>query len=209
LGDGIDPVEEKREKRMRTADTLPFWFEVDVPVGEMLYSLEALEDSTLLAGRARYIVTIDSSAVLRVSDPVILAPIRGAAAPVTRQDPSFRPTADLRFEPFDTIGIYAEIAGLGGPAASFEVQVSIEKASRASLPARVANWLGDRLGLTSPSGPPRLRWTAVGNADREGRIAVDLALDGLDGGPHVILLRVTDPGSERTTESRRVIVVKS
>ena len=209
LRDGIDPVGEKRERRIRTADTLPFWFEIELPMGEMLYSLEAIEDSTLRAGRARYIVTIDSSSVLRVSDPVILAPTRGAAAPATRQDPSFQPTADLRFEPYDTIGIYAEISGLGGPGASFEVQVSVEKASRASLPARVANWLGDRLGLTSPSGPPRLRWTAVGNPAGEGRIAVDLALDGLDDGAHVILLQVTDPASATTTASRRVIVVKS
>lgn len=202
-------VGEKRMPRQRMADSLSFSFELQVPAGELLYSVEAIEDSTKKAGRARYAITIDPPTTLLLSDPIILAPIRTGAIPANRSDPGFRPLADLRLAPFDTVGLYAEIAGISGSATSYDVQVSIEKASRASLPARIAGWLGDRLGLTNPSGPPRLRWSAAGNNDGSARIAVDLALDGLDDGPHVIILRVADATAGTVAESRRVIVVKS
>jgi hypothetical protein len=156
------------------------------------------------------VVTIDEIGTgLLLSDPVILRPIGRSPPPATRTDASFVPIADLRFEPFDTIGIYAEIRGLPGPTALFEVQVSVEKASRSSLPARIANWLGDRLGMSSPSGPPRLRWSATADATGTARVAVDLALDGLDTGAHVIVLQVRDPVSGQTAESRRILVVES
>lgn len=202
-------VGEERAWRRRTADSVSFWFEVPVSAGDLLYSIEAIEDSTKVAGRARYAITIEQPATLLLSDPVILNAIGAGAIPSNRTDPGFRPLADLRLAPFDTVGLYAEIAGLSAPAASFDVQVSIEKASRASLPARIAGWLGDRLGITNPSGPPRLRWSANGDNDGGARIAVDLALDGLDDGAHVIILQVSEPGAGRVAESRRVIVVKS
>lgn len=209
LVDGAELRTEIRAWHRLVSSPLLFGFEAHVPQGEILYSIEALEDSTLRAGRARYAATIEPvEPGLMLSDPVVLEPIGGLSPPSSRTDPSFRPVASLQFAPFDTIGIYAEVHGLHD-GSTFEVEVSIAKASKTSLPARLAGWLGDRLGLSSPTGPPRLRWTAAADTDGAARIAVDLALDGLDGGAHVIILEVRDPASGQAVESRRVLVIKS
>jgi hypothetical protein len=204
LHDGLELVAERQGRLERTTDSLGFAFEAAVQPGEYVYSLEAIEDSTRRAARARYGITIDPPSGLALSDPVIIQPIGAEAWPATRHDPGFRPTASLTFAPFDTVGIYAEVAGLAAGSA-YDVQISIEKASRSSLPSRVASWLGDRLGLSSPSGPPRLRWTARAGEAGAATVAVNLALDGTNPGNHVIVLRVTDPTTGATAETRRVI----
>ncbi len=205
LRDGVTQIGERTRTFHRTADSLAFSFEFPVPPGEFVYSMEAIEDSTRLAGRARYGITIEAMAGLTLSDPVILHPVRDAPAPSSRDDPSFAPATRLTFAPFDTIAIYAEVRGLEGEGAPFDVQISVERASRASLPSRVVSWLGERLGLSDPAPPPRLRWAAVAGPDGAATISIDLALTGTGSGNHVILLRVTS--NDESVESRRVFRV--
>jgi hypothetical protein len=141
-----------------------------------------------------------------MSDPVITAPWSPAPVPAGRNDPGFRPRARLILQPSDTIGLYAE--GLGfSPGAFLEVELSVEPASRGSLPARVFSWIGDKLGLSGPDTPTRLGWTTRADDAGAAILAVELFPDQRDEGDHVIILRVTESGTDRAAESRRIFRV--
>jgi hypothetical protein len=66
------------------------------------------------------------------------------------------------------------------------------------------SWLGQRLGLSSPSPPPRVSWEASAPAGRV-IVATDVRLDGLDSGNYVIVLDVADLTTARRTTTRRII----
>jgi hypothetical protein len=186
-------------------DTVWFAHEVRVAPGEVVYSMEALEAETRLAGRARYATDIDPPGGLRVSDPLIARPFGRGDRPAGRGDVVLRPLPSLRLAPSDTIGLYAEFDGLDpSPGARpYRVELSVRRADRAVLPARVVSWLGGRIGLGRASPPPRLAWSADAAVDPV--IAVDLQLDDLPAGLHVVHLRVTDARTGRSAESSRLI----
>ena len=104
-------------------------------------------------------------------------------------------------------GLFAEVHGLAEVQGEsvYRVELTLRPADRASLPSRVASWLGQRLGLSSPDVPPRLAWTARAGAAGPAVIAVDLLLDGVDDGMHVITLRVRDEVAGGTAESTRLV----
>ena len=201
-------VIDRASERELLADSLNVAFEAYLQPGEYVYSLEALEPDTRHAMRARYATAIDSAAAgLRVSDPVITRAWRGRS-PDGRGDAAFEPVPRLSFSREDTVGIYAEVHGLPPGRASFDVRLSIEPASRASLPIRIASWIGDRLGLHSPAPPPRLQWSTEWSADGPAILAVDLFLNDVRNGVQVVVLDVVDPRSGRTTTSRRILLIE-
>jgi hypothetical protein len=189
------------------ADTARFHFEARVPRGGYLYSLEAFDTATRLAGRARYFLDDDSAAGPRLSDPIMTAPWSPAPVPAGRTDSAFRPRARLIVQPSDTIGLYAEGIGFR-PGALLDVQLSVQPANRASIPARVLSWIGDKLGLSEPDTPVRLGWTARANEHGAAVLAVELFPDERDEGDRVIVLRVTEAGTDRVAESRRIFRVE-
>jgi hypothetical protein len=185
-------------------DTARFWFETRLPNGNHLYSVEVIEPGSRLAARARYLVERDTAAGLRVSDPLLSQPWGTSDIPTDRHHPSLRPRSSLVLAPGDTVGLYAEITGLS-PDTEFRVQLSLEHADRASLPARLFNWIGDRIGLGSPDPATRLQWTAHGDPHGNARIAVEIRPPGNPDGDRVFLLRITDLSTGATAEARRIV----
>lgn len=204
LDDTLAPVDSATTVTPISHDTARFHFEVRVPRGDYLYSLEAIEADTRLAGRARYFLDDDSASGPRLSDPLIAEPWSPGPVPASRTDPGLRPRARLILEPDDTIGLYAEARGFD-PGAPIEVELSIQPANRASLPARVFSWIGDKLGLSEPDSPTRLAWTDRADGNGAAILAVELFPANRDEGDRVIILRVTDPAGSRSAESRRTI----
>jgi hypothetical protein len=121
-------------------------------------------------------------------------------------DQRVRPRASLVLEKTDTIGLYAESAAMT-PGGAYDVRLSIEPASRGSLPSRVVSWLGDKLGISDPAPPTRLQWSAA--AGNDGRAVVAVLLYPRDDrtGDQVIVLRMTDRSTGRSAETRRIIRV--
>jgi hypothetical protein len=207
LDDSLHHVRRTNGQASPDADTARFHFEARVPRGGYLYSLEAFDTTTRLAGRARYFLEDDSVARPRLSDPVITTPWSPAPVPASRTDPAFRPRARLILQPSDTIGLYAEGVGFS-PGAYLDVELSVQPASRGSLPARVFSWIGDKLGLSEPDTPTRLGWTTRADEDGDAVLAVELFPDERDEGDRVIVLRVAETGTDRVAESRRIFRVQ-
>lgn len=209
LADGRSVVGRVRRSVRPRADTARFSLEITVPPGEFLYSAEGLEPVSRLAGRARYAADLPARGVgLALSDPILAHSFAGAALPAHRSDARVRPYASLVFPARDTVGLFAEVHGLR-PAADgrtrYRVELSLRRADRASLPARVVSWLGRRLGLSSPEVPPRLSWEAAGTAGSPAIVAVDLPLD-VDGeGLFILAATVTDLASGERAESDRLL----
>jgi len=186
------------------SDTARFWFEARLAPGDHLYSVEAIEPDSRLAARARYLIDRDTSHDMRVSDPLVSWPWGSRPSPTHLRHPSIRPRASLVLEPTDTIGLYAEIAGIS-PDGEFRVQLSLERADRSSLPARLFNWIGHRIGLGSPEPATRLQWTARADARGAARIALEVRPPANPNGDRVIFLRITDLATGFVRESRRIV----
>lgn len=210
LRDGVDDAGSVRNSHAPAGDTLRFHHEVSVLPGEYVYSIEALETDSRLGARARFGLTVEPHAGPAVSDPLIARPWRNGELPTNRNDAALRPVVDLVFSATDTIGLFAEVHGLARGARGethYRVDLSIRKADRDALPARIVSWLGQRLGLSSPAPPPRVSWEA---SARPGPVVVatDIHLDGLDRGNHVIVLAVTDVTTARQATSRRIVGIR-
>jgi hypothetical protein len=208
LDAGSDTAAVQRSTGRARGDTVHFRLRGKVAPGPHLYSAEALEPETRQGGRARYTIDVvmpDSG--VAVSDPLLARPFGSRRPPADRDDPMLEPLTDLSLTLGDTVGLYAEAHGLAstGAEAAYRVELTVRRADRASLPARVASWLGQRLGLSSPDVPPRLAWTAVAEPDRPAVIAVDLQLDDIEEGMQVIQVRVTDVATGAHAESRRIV----
>jgi tetratricopeptide (TPR) repeat protein len=208
LDSGFDTIGVARERTRARRDTVAFRLRAQAPRGPFVYSAEVLETETELGGRARYAVDgLPASTGVAVSDPLLAHAFGTLPPPLGRDDPVLRPLTDLTFARGDTIGLYAEVHGLRavGAEAHFRVELTIRRGDRASLPARVVSWLGQRLGLSEPDVPPRLAWTASAPSRGPGVIAVDLQLEGVDAGLQVIEVRVTDVTSGERAVSRRLV----
>jgi hypothetical protein len=188
------------------ADTADFAFEVPLPAhSSFVYSLEAIEPTTRLAGRARYATDADSgNSPIRLSDPLISYPWGTADLPSHRAHASLRPRANLVLNPADTIGLFAEANGLT-PNTPYEVRLTMERASRASLPSRLASWIGTRLGLADRASPTRSEWVALAAADGTATLALEFRAGTRPEGDYVIRVQVLDLSSGRSAETRRVI----
>lgn len=209
LADGIRPIRELRRTETQVQDTVRFSFETTLSPGEYLYSAEVLEPRNRFGSRSRYATELPRpAAALRVSDPLIAEPFRTGALPARRTDSRLRPRASLVFLTGDTIGLYAEARGFGATSIGrsvYRVELSLRRADRSSLPARVVSWLGDRIGLISIVTVPRLSWQAEGDPARPAVIAVDLPLEARRSGLYVLSLEITDLANGEQARSSRVV----
>lgn len=188
-------------------DTARFRYEAKVPRGDYTFSLEAIEPDSRLAGRARFFLENDSAAAPRISDPVILRSWSPGAVPSGRTDPTFRPRTSLILSTTDTLGLFAQGSGFQ-PGAAVDIQLALRPANRASLPARVFSWIGDKLGLSEPDAPTRLSWSDRADLDGRVTLAVELFPRPEDRGDRVVVLRVVDNSTGQAAESRRVIRIE-
>jgi hypothetical protein len=211
LDSAFTRVAERRRSVVPAGDTLYVSFEEVLPAGRFIYSLEALEEATRLAGRARYGVTLAgaSAGALALSDPLLAWPYGRAALPRERRAPSLRPRASLELGPADTVGIYAEVSGLaadGDGATHYRIEVSMRRTDAAGI-ARAVRWLGRLLGLAGPDHAPRVSWEGAGGPGRTEALAVDLDLAGLKPGLYLIELAVQDLVVGTRREARKAIRV--
>jgi tetratricopeptide (TPR) repeat protein len=207
LDSAFDTIAVQRARTRAAADTIAFRLRARGPRGGFLYSAEVLETETELGGRARYAVDgLPAGGGVAVSDPLLARPY-GTALPTGRDDPALRPLTDLTIARGDTIGLYAEAHWPRAAAteARYRVELLIRRGDRASLPARVVSWLGQRLGLSEPDVPPRLAWTASVPAGTPAIIAADLRLEGVAAGLQIIELRVTDVATGDRAVGRRLM----
>lgn len=204
-------VLERRKDVVSAQDTFFVSFEVALPAGEFVYSLEALEAETRLAGRARHRVLLNSSAPgeLALSDLLLARPYRAAELPRSRDAAVLVPRASLVVGPRDTLGVYAEVSGLAGDgegATHYRVELSLRRTDESGI-GRAVRWIGRVLGLSGPDAPPRVSWSGAGALGAVEPLAVDLDLAGLDSGLYLVELAVEDLTSGLRRESRKAIRV--
>ena len=203
-------VAEARASHRLMGDTADFTATAPLPAGAYVYSVEAFEPETRTGARARYTVQLDGATEgLRLADILVAAPFRGSV-PDGYASPDLRARAQLILQPFDTIGIFASLAGLKtrGGAHYYDVTLTVRAADRASLPARLVGWLGQRLGLANASPPPQLRWSEQSPADAEVHVAVDLPLAELDAGLYLLEMTVRDNVGGDVATSQRLLRVE-
>lgn len=179
--------------------------ETTLPPDAYTYQMEVGDDSTGLAGWARY--RIDGpGGDLALSDPLLARPPADTVA-VTRSRLVPFPT---RVVPRDRpVLVYAEVRGLGraGGAARYAVEWWLERREGRSWLGRAARWVGRRLGLIGEEAPVRLRWDATSRAADPVAVAFTLDLTAADPGRYRLGLTVRDRISGREATSYRAVLV--
>lgn len=207
LDEAAHRVREPRETVQVRGDTAWLSFEVKLPAGQHVYSLETMEPESRLAGRARYSVELEAPPASgpALSDVLVTFPFGRGTQPTGRDDPAVRPRADLRIPNDGMIGIYAEAHDLRPDpdgTTRYRVELVVQRATPPPFPSRALRWLGERVGLSKPAQDPRLAWEAEGVAGEPAILTVDLDLSALEPGLYALELAVTDlvTGTRRQTE---------
>jgi hypothetical protein len=193
-------------------DTVLFTHRWRALPGEYVYSIELFEPGSRFGARARYAATVPAPMRgPRLSD-IVVNHAFGDTVPAGRDDPRLRPLGSLIVPPEATLGLYAEVSGLGAArdgSASYRVELTRHTADRNSLPRELVNWLGRRLGLASAPAEPTVAWTARGRPGAAvNTIAVDVALGGAAPGQYVFEIVVADLVTGESSSSRRPVRVR-
>lgn len=179
--------------------------ESPVPSGTHVYQVELIDDSTDLAGWARYQIDVPDGA-LALSDPLIARPPPDSA-PVTPDD--LRPWPSRVLAPDQTVLVYARARGLRrmGGGARYAVEWWIERRESGSLLGRAFRWVGRNLGLVEEAAPVRVRWEAA--EEEAGLVPITFALDlaGAEPGLYRLGLTVRDRLSGREATSYRELLL--
>lgn len=190
------------------ADTLYFTLAAAVPPDRLVYSVEALDTVSRIAGRARYAVDafVPGAGVL-VSDLLIARPF-GDALPRHRNDPLIAALPELVVPRGGTVGVYAEVYRVDAATArDLTVEFSLEPADAEGVLGRFARWLGRRAGVAGPREDPRVSWLEEVDAGVH-VLAVNIPVDRQHAGRRRLVLRITDPVSGAVTETDRVILIR-
>jgi hypothetical protein len=202
-------------------DTVRFTLVGAMPPGADVYSVEAIEATSLQAARARYAFpgalpggvrsTPTAVATPVLSDIVIAEPFEGAL-PTASVDPRLRGRARLLLEGADTIiGVYAEVSSLPPSADStdaFNVELTLQRKSAPTVLTSAARWLGRRLGRDERTAGARVAWSAAAPRDGPLIIAVDVNLATTRPGLYDLTITVGSRGSS-TTGTRRFRILDS
>lgn len=194
-------------------DTIWLDYELRLPAEMHIYSLEAIDGESRLAGRARYRLDPPKRILSGplVSDILVAYPYGTGELPESRRDPNLRPRAELDVSASDTLGLYAEASRLtaaSNHATRYRVDLALRSAESPVLVVRAARWLGRQLGLTHPRDTPELSWEREGRADELAIVAVDLALAGIEPGLYALELTVTDLVANARTTTDRLIRIR-
>jgi hypothetical protein len=204
-------IAERRASVSAAGDSVHLSWRLRLPPGEHVYSLEALEPETRLAGRARYAVTLERPAGLALSDAVVARPFGDAARPASSADPALHPLPGLVLDPDARIGIYAEVHGLApddGGVVRYRVELARRQADERTIPAQVVRWLGRRLGLAGDGVEPTVSWSAEGRPG-VAVIALDVDMGGASAGLHAFELTVTDVVAGAGVSTTRIVLVEA
>lgn len=174
-----------------------------VPGGTYVYQLEMGDDSTGVAGLARYSFEIPGDE-LALSDPLIAA-APGGRLPVVRSE--LLPSPGAVLAPEQAVLVYAQVRGLarGAGTARYAVEWWLESLEGGSLLGQAFRWVGRRLGLAGESAPVRVSWEAASDAGDPVPIVFALDLAGVEPGTHRLGLRVVDRVNGREVMTARTV----
>lgn len=206
------PWDERVRPEKVAGDTVWLDFEVTVPREMHVYSVEAVDSVSRLAGRARYRLEPPEFPLNGpvLSDIVVAYPYGTSPLPVSRHDDGLRPRAELSVSARETLGLYAEAAHLlpsSENTTAYRVELTLRPAEDPALLARAARWLGRTLRIIDEEVSPSLQWEGEGRAGAPVIIAVDLPLAETSPGLYAIELSLTDLAGGATSTVRRLIRV--
>jgi hypothetical protein len=189
-----------------SGDTVRFTLYVPVAPGRLVYSAELMGDTLAPAARARHALDGHLPDGIVLSDVLVGRAFPPGRSPERRDDELLLPSPSLTFAPGDTVGLYAEVYRLaeGQP---IDIEIGIENAGSPTLLGRVARWVGRTLGLLQPAAEPRISWRGE-PSDTRHAIALNIVIPHDRKGLHEIVLRVSATGSEKPTESRRLVLIR-
>lgn len=191
-------------------------YRVELPAGEFRYGLEARAsgpDSVARpAARSRAELAVEPFAEGRLSiSDVLLADGLGTRGiePQTRDDLFLVASRTLRFEQGAPIHLYFEVYGLTVDADSmgaYRAELAVEDSTRRNVVQRLARGATELFRRRGED--PRVSWERV--TPVRGGTAMDyltVELPSLDPGEYVVRVRVTEPASGQTVETRRTFTV--
>lgn len=177
--------------------------EAPVPQGTYVYQLEFADDSTGVAGLARYSFAIPGGD-LALSDPLIAA---APVGPLPGSRSALAPSPGRVLAPEQTVLVYAEACGLqrGAGTARYAVEWWLESLEGGSLLGQAFRWVGRRLGLSGESAPVQVSWDAAWDGEDPVPVVFALDLGGVKPGTHRLGLRLTDRVTGREVTSERTV----
>jgi hypothetical protein len=172
----------------------------------LLYSAEAIESKTRLAGRARYATELTTLArkATTLSDILIAYPLRGET-PRSGDDPVLRGRANLVVSKSDTLGVYAEIRTAVAQRDSFphNVELTLRRVGGPSPGESALNVLGKLLGRRPGQRGGKMSWHAQGSPGQVSVVAVDISVATLKTGLYELVLSVSPAGSAQAVSTTR------
>jgi hypothetical protein len=172
-----------------------------------LYSAEAIESRTRLAGRARYATELSAMArnSITLSDILIAHPLRGEV-PRSSSDILLRGRTSLVLSRYDTLGVYAEIHTAAVQRDSFPHDVALElrRIGAPSAGESALNVLGKLFGKRPAQRGGKMSWHAQGSAGDVSVIAVDLSVAAMKPGLYEMVLLVTPSHGAPVSTTRRL-----
>lgn len=186
-----------------------------LPPGSYVYSAEALEGRSRLAGVARHsVVLLSPAGRLALSDILVAYPFPRGAAPTGRDDATLRGRGDLTLAAGETVGLYAEVTGLAvgpGDVRRYRVELEVVPLEGPPAPARAVSWLARKLGLAK-GGTRQVRLSWSGEAAGRLQPAVlttNLEVPRLSPGLYALTITVTDAvGGASARAERRIRIAK-
>ncbi|MGH7471640.1 MAG: hypothetical protein ACRENP_27120, partial [Longimicrobiales bacterium] len=183
-----------------------------LPAGTVAYSLEALELSTRLASRARYLLPVQSAARPRLSDVAVMTSSE-APPPSARAGAEFKPLPSLVIQQGDAIALFMEAGGLTadpGRQVRYRVDLEVLEQSSPGTFGRVVRRLSRALGLGGDDIAPRITWNQQQDARETTVITLKLGQVQLEPGVKQFRLTLTDLQTNASASTDRLVrIVKA
>ncbi len=195
-------------------DTAWLSLSLTLPPGQYVYSAEAIEPRSRLAGRGRHLTVLLKPAPGPALSDIVVARPFGGSLPTRRDDSALRALPQAAALAGDTLGIYAEVGSLtGGPGARYRVELVLSRTGEPPPPVRAWSWLRRRLGAGPAPQSVTLGWTGTLPLDRAAAaapvaLATDLVVPRLAPGLYTLWLRVLDGATGAAAYTDRVLLIR-
>ncbi|HET9985227.1 MAG TPA: hypothetical protein VFQ38_16615 [Longimicrobiales bacterium] len=200
-----------RASAVDSGHALAVTMQATLPPGSYVYSAEALEPRSRLAGVARHsVVLLARAGRPALSDILVAFPFPAGAAPKGRDDAALRGRGNLAIDVGETVGLYAEVSGLAaapGDIRRYRVQLELVPLEAPPAPARAVSWLARALGLAKGgTRQVRLAWSGEAPATLQPVVlTTNLELPRVSPGLYGLTVTVTDAVGGGSARSERHI----
>ena len=151
------------------------------------YSAEIYDPASRFAARARHALARPTGSV---SDILLTQAFPAGQLPESSESDRVRPLSRPVIRSGDRFGLYAEITNEEEERRSANVTLEVRSIAQPSAVQRMAGWIGEKLGITTPRSPTRLTWTVELEAKRSTAIPITLDLGPLTAGNYRITVSV-------------------